>query len=117
MVIVVSEPEPQNILDALVDSMIKPRELKDLLVDIAWEIRIKCIEERYSYLATRELIRSELTRRLENRAFPSAGRKKMLDKVLSKVMKSYKQMLQACLIDDAQSAERERQKACLRIHG
>jgi hypothetical protein len=98
---------PQNILDAICDAMVKPRELKEMLVTKAWLLRQQCIAHRYSEQTAKDIMRGQLVEWLKSRHFPGKGRKRLLDKVISEVMSTYGSMLRACLHADANQFERE----------
>lgn len=97
----------RTVLDMMVEAMVKPAELKSILVDKAWLIRMHGIHYRSPDRVLNEEIRRQLTAWLRDRHYPSKGRKRLLDKVVSEVMASYKGMLYACLQDDAREAERD----------
>jgi len=98
--------DERNILDALVESMVKPKELRALLVKKAQLMRLEQMKNLSSETFAKIRIRNSLLEWLSEHHYPITGRKKLLDKVMSEAMRDYRSQLRSSLYQEAREAER-----------
>jgi hypothetical protein len=94
-----------NILDALVQATTKPHEFKKMLIEKAQESRKESIRYRRAIGEARAVMRRDLIEWLDGKHYPGKGRKRLLDKVISEVLRSYSGELWIAQINDM-AAER-----------
>ena len=102
----IKKTEP-NVLDRLFNIAVSDREVKAMLNAQAEPMPAYCLKMRLSDRTARQKIAEDLKAWLHASGITGRGTKKLIDKILSRVMKGYGYQLRRLLHQEAEGAEEE----------